>query len=71
MITQLIVYWIWKIQLNCNSLSKQIGLENPDLKHQIACIGKLEENNGAIMFFIIEKPEETTFTFSQISVCII
>ena len=35
-------------------LSKQIELENPDLK-QINFIGKFEENNGATMFFIIEK----------------
>ena len=41
-------------------LSKQIELENPDLKQQINFIGRLEENN-ATMFFIIEKKEETTF----------
>ena len=35
--------------------SKQIELENPDLKQQINFIGRLEENN-ATMFFIIEKP---------------
>ena len=34
-------------------LSKQIELENPDLKQQINFIGRLEEN--ATMFFIIEK----------------
>ena len=45
-------------------LSKQIGLENPDLKQQINFIGRLEENN-ATMFSIIEKKEETTFNFSQ------
>ena len=45
-------------------LSKQIELENPDLKQQINFIGRLEENN-ATMFFIIEKKEETTFDFSQ------
>ena len=44
-------------------LSKQIELENPELK-QINFIGILEENN-ATMFFIIEKKEETTFDFSQ------
>ena len=36
-------------------LSKQIELENPDLKQQINFIGKLEEDDGAAMFFIIEK----------------
>ena len=35
-------------------LSKQIELENPDLKQQINVIGRLDEDN-AIMFFIIEK----------------
>ena len=45
-------------------LSKQIELENPNLKQQINFIGRLEENN-ATMFFIIEKEEETTFDFSQ------
>ena len=45
-------------------LSKQIELENFDLKQQINFIGRLEENN-ATMFFIIEKKEETTFYFSQ------
>ena len=35
------------------NLSKQIELENPDLKQQINFIGSLEENNTT-MFFIIE-----------------
>ena len=48
-------------------LSKQIELENPDLKQQINFIGKLE---GAAIIFIIEKSEETTFNFSQNSVSI-
>ena len=46
-------------------LSKQIELENPDLKQQISFIGRLERNEGAIMVFIIEKSEEITFAFSQ------
>ena len=50
-------------------LSKQIELENPELK-QINFIGILEENN-ATMFFIIEKKEETTFDFSQNSVVVV
>ena len=45
-------------------LSKQIELENPDLK-LFYFIGTLERNEGATMFFIIEKSEETTFEFSQ------
>ena len=52
-------------------LSKQVELENPDLKQQIDFTGKLEENNGATMYFISEKSEETTFCFSQNSVSII
>ena len=52
-------------------LSKQIELENLDLKQQINFIGKLEEDNGATMLFITEKSEETTFNFSQNSVSII
>ena len=50
-------------------LSKQIELENPDLRQQINFIGKLEDDK-ATMFFIIEKLEETTFEFSQNSVSI-
>ena len=52
-------------------LSKQIELENPDLKQQINFIGKLEEDNRATMLFIIEKLEETIFEFSKSSVSII
>ena len=40
-------------------LSKQIELENKDIKQQINFIGNLERDNGAVMFFIIEKSEET------------
>ena len=51
-------------------LSKQNGLENPDLRQQINFIGKLQDDK-ATMFFIIEKSEETTFEFLQNSVTII
>ena len=51
-------------------LSKQIELENPNLKQQINFTGRLEENNAA-MFFITEKKEEATFDFSQNSVVIV
>ena len=50
-------------------LSKQIKLENPDLKQQINFIGKLEDK--ARMFFIIDKSEEATFKFLQNSVSIV
>ena len=49
-------------------LSKQTKLKDPQ---QISFIGKLDEANGATMFFIIEKSEEATFNFSQNSVTII
>ena len=41
-------------------LSKKTKLKDPQ---QINFIGKLDKGNGATMFFIIEKPEETTFNF--------
>ena len=46
-------------------LSKQIELENKDLKQQINFIGNLERDNGAVMFFIIEKSEEIITEFLQ------
>ena len=45
-------------------LSKQIELENSDLKQQINFIGKLKADR-ATTFFIIERSEETTFEFLQ------
>ena len=36
-------------------LSRQIKLENPDLKQQINSIGRFDGNDEATMFFIIEK----------------
>ena len=46
-------------------LSKQIELENKDIKQQINSVGNLERDNGAVMFFIIEKSEETIIEFLQ------
>ena len=46
-------------------LSKQTERQNHDLKQKINLIGKLLEDNGPTMFFIILKPEETTFNFLQ------
>ena len=43
-------------------LSKQTKLKD---RQQINFIGTLFKNAGATMFFIIEKSEETTFSFSQ------
>ena len=53
-------YFEDRYQLIAIDLSKEIELENFDLKQQINFIGRLEENN-ATMFFIIKKKEETTF----------
>ena len=57
-------------RLIATDLSKQIELQNLNLKQQINLIGRLEENN-ATMLFIIEKKEETTFDFSQNSVAVV
>ena len=51
-------------------LSKQIELEDADTMEQINLVD-LKINEGATMFFIIEKTEETTFSFSQNAVSII
>ena len=46
-------------------LSKQIELENKDIKQQNNFIGILERDNGAVMFFTIDKSEETIIEFLQ------
>ena len=61
-------YFKGNFKLIAIDLSKQTKLKDPQ---QINFIGKLLRNTGATMFFIIEKSEETTFTFSQNSVTII
>ena len=63
-------YFSKHYKLTAIDLSKQIELENPNLKQQINFTRKLEDDE-ATMFFIIEKSEETTFEFSQNSVIII
>ena len=60
-------------KVNCRliaiDLSKQTKLKDPQ---RSSFIGKLEgQNNGATMFFITEKSEETTFEFLQNSVNIL
>ena len=49
-------------------LSKQTELKD---SQQIHFIGRILNRRGATMFFIIEKPEETTFEISQNSANII
>ena len=62
-------YYKENYRLIAIDLSKQTKIKDPQ---QINFIGKLEnQNDGATMFFIIEKSEETTFNFSQNSVTII
>ena len=64
-------YFSKNYKLIAIDLNKQIELKNPDLKQQIDFIGKHERNEGAAMFFIIEKAEKTTFEFSQDSVIVV
>ena len=64
-------YFIDNYQLIAIDLSKQIELESPDLKQQINFIGRLKRNEGATIFFIIEKKEETILGFSQNSVTVV
>ena len=42
-------------------LRKQIELENFDMKQQINFIERLKRDEGATMFFINEKSQETTY----------
>ena len=46
-------------------LSKRIELDNKGIKQQVIFIGNLERDDGAVMFFIIEKSEETFIEFLQ------
>ena len=62
-------YYKENYRLIAIDLSKQTKLKDPQ---QINFIGKLEnQDNGATMFFIIEKSEETTFNFPQNSITVI
>ena len=58
-------------KLIATDVSKQADLGAADTMQQTNFIGRLERNEGAAMFFIIEKTEETTFNFSQNAVSII
>ena len=64
-------YFSKHYKLNAIDLNKKIELESLDFKQKINFIGKLERNEGATMFFIIEKSEETTFEFSQNSATVV
>ena len=48
---------------------KRIGIDlknqtNTNISQQISYIGKLQEDNGAAMFFIAEKQQKTILNFS-------
>ena len=45
---------------------KIIAKENPDLKQQVNFNGKLEEDNGEIMLFIIRKLKKPFLVFHKI-----
>ena len=63
------VYFKENSKLIAIDLSKQTKLKDPQ---SISFIVKLENQaHGATMFFIMEKSEEATFSFSQNSVTII
>ena len=47
-------------------LGKQIELKNPDLKQQFNFIGRLEKNESATIFFIIEKKNKPLLIFHKI-----
>ena len=64
-------YFSKRYRLIAKDLSKQMELKKFELKQQINFIGRLERNDGATMFFIIKKKEETTFDFSQNSVTVV
>ena len=64
-------YFLNHHKLIAIGLSKRFELENPDLRQWINFIGTLEKDNNAAMFSIIEKIEETVFSFSQNFVSII
>ena len=58
-------YFKEQYKLIAIDLSKQIELENKDMKQQINFIGNLDRDNGAVMSFIIEKSEEMILEFSK------
>ena len=77
MSVQLVIYWIFLIskdyRLIAINLSKQTKLKDPQQVNSIDRLGRRDNsnNNGAKMFFIIEKSKETGFEFLQNSVNII
>ena len=52
-------------------LSKQIELENKDIKQQINFIGNLERDNGAVMFLSLRKVRQKDGTLLMIKTLVI
>ena len=77
MSVQLVIYWILLIskyyRLIAINLSKQTKLKDPQQINFIDRLGRQgnSNNNGAKMFFIVEKSKEKAFEFLQNSVNII
>ena len=65
------VYFSKRYKLIAIDLSKQIELQNSDLKQQINFIGRPKRDEGEAMFFIIEKLEETIFEYLQNGVTVV
>ena len=63
-------YFIKHYKLIVIDLSRQIELENPDLKQKINFIDRLDEDK-ATMFFLIKKSEHAIFEFSHNSVTVV
>ena len=64
-------YFSKHYKLTAIDLSKEIELQNPDLKQQMNFTGRRRRDERATMIFVIEKSKETTFEFSQNAVTVI
>ena len=58
-------YFSKHYKITAIDVSKQIELENPDLKQKINFIGRLKWNGGVTMFVIFEKSEEATLNLHR------
>ena len=64
-------YFSKNYKLIAIDFSKQIELENPDLRQQINLIGRIKRDEQATMLFIVEKSEEIIFKFLQNAVTVV
>ena len=58
-------YFSKNYKLIAIDLSKQIELEDADLKQRFNFIGRLKKNEGATMFFVIEKSKKQLLNFHK------